>query len=176
MAVPIEIDVWQGEIAELEVDAIIVPANESLFMTNPLAQAVKRRAGESVEREAVAQSPVTPGSAAVTGGGNLAASRIIHAVAVGHELTQDRAVLASALNTAFDMTAHLGLPRVAMAAIGVERGVFSPEEAAGVLAEVLVGREARGETLPTSLVVVVAGPEQATAYRSASEALQAASR
>ncbi len=57
MAVPIEIDVWQGEIAELEVDAIIVPANESLFMTNPLAQSVKRRAGETVEREAVAAEP-----------------------------------------------------------------------------------------------------------------------
>ena len=30
-----EIDVWQGDISELEVDAIIVPANESLFMTGP---------------------------------------------------------------------------------------------------------------------------------------------
>ena len=40
MAVPIEIDVWQGEIAELEVDAIIVPANESLFMTNPARPAL----------------------------------------------------------------------------------------------------------------------------------------
>ena len=83
---------------------------------------------------------------------------------------------ASALNTAFDMASHLGLPRIAMSPIGVERGVFSAEEAAGVLAEVLVGREARGEALPTSLVIVVGGPEQATAYRSASEALQAASR
>ncbi|HEX5578618.1 MAG TPA: hypothetical protein VFY43_03030, partial [Candidatus Limnocylindria bacterium] len=80
------------------------------------------------------------------------------------------------LNTAFDMSAHLGLPRVAMSAIGVERGVFTAEEAAGVLAEVLVGREARGAALPTSLVVVVSGPEQANAFRSAREALQAASR
>jgi len=176
MAVPIDIDVWQGELAELEVDAIIVPANESLFMTNPLAQSVKRRAGESVEREAVAQSPIMPGEAAVTGGGNLAASHIIHAVAVGHELKQDRAVLSSALNTAFDLAAHLSLPRVAMVPIGVERGVFTAEEAAGVLSEVLVGRGARSEALPTSLVIVVGTPEQAAAYRSASEALQAASR
>ena len=45
-----------------------------------------------------------------------------------------------------------------------------------MLAEVLVGRKARGETLPRSLVIVVGGPEQAAAYRAASEALQAASR
>jgi O-acetyl-ADP-ribose deacetylase (regulator of RNase III) len=38
MAIPIEIDVWQGEIAELEVDAILVPANESLFMTTPVGR------------------------------------------------------------------------------------------------------------------------------------------
>jgi hypothetical protein len=74
------------------------------------------------------------------------------------------------------MASHLGLPRIAMAPIGVERGVFSADEAAGVLAQVLVGREARGAALPASLVIVVAGPEQATAYQSASEALRAASR
>ena len=28
MAGPIEIDVWQGELSELEVDALVVPANE----------------------------------------------------------------------------------------------------------------------------------------------------
>jgi O-acetyl-ADP-ribose deacetylase (regulator of RNase III) len=145
-------------------------------MTNPLAQSVKRRAGEAVELEAVAQSPLAPGSAVVTSGGNLAASHIIHAVAVGHELKQDRPVLASALNTAFDMAAHLGLARLAMSAIGVERGVFTPDEAAGVLAEVLRDRFAHGQTVPASLVIVVTGPEQAAAYRSASEALQAASR
>ena len=33
MAEPIEIDVWQGDIAELEVDAVVVAASESLFMT-----------------------------------------------------------------------------------------------------------------------------------------------
>ena len=49
MGLPIDIEIWRGEIAELEVDAIVVPANESLFMTNPVAAAVKRLAGEEVE-------------------------------------------------------------------------------------------------------------------------------
>ena len=62
MPFPIEIDIWQGDIADLEVDAIVVPANESLFMTSGVAAGVKRRAGDSVERDAVAQGPVAPGS------------------------------------------------------------------------------------------------------------------
>ena len=45
MAAPIEIDVWQGEIAELEVDALVVGSSESLFMTGGAAASVKRLGG-----------------------------------------------------------------------------------------------------------------------------------
>jgi O-acetyl-ADP-ribose deacetylase (regulator of RNase III) len=176
MPVPIEIDVWQGEIAELEVDAIIVPANESLFMTNPLARAVKRLAGEAVESEAIQQAPTRPGSAVVTGAGNLAASYVIHAVAVGHELKGSPDALASALRAAFDISAHLSLARVAIAPIGVERGVFSVEESAIALVEVLQDRNRRGEAMPASLVIVVGNPNEAAAFRAATEALRAAFR
>src|SRR5215210_7600501 len=176
MPVPIEIDVWQGEIAELEVDAIIVPANESLFMTNPSARAVKRLGGEAVESEAIRQGPIQAGAAVVTGAGNLAASYVIHVVAVGHELTSSPGDLASALQAAFDISAHLSLARVAMAPIGVERGVFSAEESASALVEVLHDRHRRGEALPASLVIAVSNPNEGAAFRSATEALRAAFR
>ena len=48
MTAPIEIDVWQGEIAELEVDALIVGANESLFMTAGVAASVVRMNAQRV--------------------------------------------------------------------------------------------------------------------------------
>jgi O-acetyl-ADP-ribose deacetylase (regulator of RNase III) len=176
MAVPIEIDVWQGEVAELEVDAIIVPANESLFMTSPLARSVKRLAGESVELEAVRQGPVESGTAVVTGGGRLAAPYLIHAVAIGHELRGDPARLQGALDAAFTMAARLSLPRVAMTPIGLERGAFTPAEAAAQLMDVIERRSRQGEQLPASLVIAVGNPEDAAAFRSASEAFRAASR
>lgn len=176
MTVPIEIDVWQGGVAELEVDAIIVPANESLFMTGPLARAVKRTAGDAVELEAVRQGPVEPGSAVVTGGGNLAAPYLIHAVAVGHELRDDPASLMAALGAAFDIASRLSLGRLAMTPIGLERGVFGADEAAAHLVEVIEDRSRRGQPLPSSLVIAVANPQEATAFRSAAEALRATSR
>jgi O-acetyl-ADP-ribose deacetylase len=176
MPVPIEIDVWQGEIAELEVDAIIVPANESLFMTNPAARALKRLAGEAVERDAVQQGPIQPGTAVVTGGGNLAAPYLIHAVAVGHELKGSRPDLLAALSAAFDIAARLSLVRVAMAPIGIERGVFSPEESAAALVEVLEDRDRTGDPIPASMVIAVANPNEAAAFRAATEALRAAFR
>ncbi len=176
MAVPIEIDVWQGEIAELEVDAIIVPANESLFMTNPLARAVKRYAGEAVEREAVDQGPIEAGTAVVTGAGNLAASFLIHAVGVGHELRPDRDRLVAALDAAFEIAAHLALSRVAIAPIGIERGVFTADASAQALSDVLADRSRRGAAVPTSMVIAVGSPGEAAAFRAATEALRVASR
>lgn len=167
MPIPIETDVWQGEIAELEVDAILVPANESLFMTTPVGRAAKLRAGEVVERDAVEQGPVPAGSAVVTGGGELAAAYVIHVVGVGHDLRAVRERLMSAIGSGLDLAARLGLRRLAIAPIGIERGVFEPSQAADALAEVLVRRAQAGQPLPDSLVVAVGGPSEASAFQRA---------
>ena len=170
MTIPIEIDIWQGDLAELEVDGIIIPANESLFMTAPTASAVKRAAGDEVELAAVSRGPVTPGEVIVTGGGRLAAPYLIHAVAVGHDLKPDHDRLTRALNAALDATAHLGLRRLAMAPLGTERGVFPPAEAASLILGALADRAAAGGALPESLVVAV-GVAEAAAFRAAVDAL-----
>jgi O-acetyl-ADP-ribose deacetylase (regulator of RNase III) len=167
-----EIDVWQGEIAELEVDAVIVPANETLFMTLPVARAVKLRGGERVELDAVQQGPIEAGSAVVTGGGKLAAPYVIHAVAVGHDLRPDADRVRRAINGTLDIAARMGLHRLATAPIGLDRGAFTPDETAGLLAEVLAERERAGEPLPASLVVTVTSPAELSAYRTALEPLR----
>lgn len=154
MADPIEINLWQGEIAELEVDAIVIPASESLFMTGAVARAVKLRAGESVEREAVDQGPAAGGSAIVTGGGALPARHVIHVVGVGHDLKPDAERLRSGYHAAFEVASRIGARHLATVPIGAERGVFSPQEAAAILAEVLAERQERGAWLPVALVVV----------------------
>lgn len=169
----IEIDVWQGEIAELEVDAILIPANESLFMTTPIARTVKLRAGEPIERDAVAQGPVDAGSAVVTGGGNLAAPYVIHVVGVGHDLVAVDERLQNAVDAALEQAARLGLHRLAMGPIGTERGVFDPERAASAVLNVLTRRSEAGAALPSRLVVVVGNPAEASAYRRALQPLGA---
>jgi O-acetyl-ADP-ribose deacetylase (regulator of RNase III) len=153
-----------------------VPATESLFMTIPVARAVKRRSGESVERDAVEQGPIEAGSAVVTSGGDLAAPYIIHAVAVGHDNRPDADRVRRAIHAAFEIAARLGLHRLATAPIGVDRGVFSPEEGAALMAEVLASRSSSGDSLPSSLVVAVISPSEATAYRATLEPLRTVRR
>ena len=155
MAEPIEIEVWQGEISELEVDALVIPANESLFMTMPTAASVKRRAGDEIERAAVAQGPIEAGRVVVTPGGRLAAPYLIHAVAVGHELVADADRLRAAVDAALAAAEHLGLRRIAIAPLGTERGVFSPTDATRILLEGIAAHaEDDGRHLESVVVAV----------------------
>jgi O-acetyl-ADP-ribose deacetylase (regulator of RNase III) len=168
MATAIEIDVWLGEIAELEVDALVIPANESLFMTAGPGVAVKRLGGEEIELAAIEQGPITPGSAVATTGGRLAAPYVIHAVGVGHDLAADPKRLNGAMRAALAFCTPLQLRRLAIAGLGTERGTFTPEEAATILMGALQAHAAEND-LPESVVFVVATPIEARAFGRAVE-------
>ena len=169
---PIEVDVWQGDIAELEVDAVVVSASESLFMTTGASAAVKRRGGEGIERAAVAQGPVAPGTAVVTHGGSLAAPYVVHAVAVGHDRVAEPARLTGALSAALGMVGPLQLRRIAVALLGVDFGVFTADDAARLLVDTLT----ETPTPLESVVVAVRHPHEADAVRAALAARHSAAR
>lgn len=163
MAPPIEIDVWQGDLAELEVDALVVSATETLFMTAGPAAAVKRHGGDEIERAAVDQGPVPTGSAVVSHAGTLAAGYVIHAVAVGHDRIPDPDRLTAAVRAALAYAAPLQLRRIAVALPGIEFGVFAVDDAARLLIESLRTTDAPLE----SIVVTTLHPHETEAVRAA---------
>ena len=173
MTAPIEIEIWQGEMADLEVDALVVPATESLFMTNPVAASVKRQGGDGVERAAIEQGPIPAGTAIVTAGGGLAAPWVIHAVAVGHDLRADPDRLRSALRAALGLASSLSLRRIAMAPLGIERGVFGVPEAAALMLEELRGYDRGVSGLPEEVVIALAGPHEAAVFMATVQGLRA---
>lgn len=165
MAESIDIDVWQGDLAELEVDALVVGATESLFMTTGAAAALKRRGGDEIERAAVEQGPISPGSAIVTGGGALPAQYVIHAVAVGHDRVADPAALRAAVRSVLAYAAPLQLRRIAMAPLGTEAGAFTPEESARIVVDTI--RQAAAATPIESVVLTAAHPPELRALADA---------
>ena len=52
------IELWNGDICDLEVDAIVNPANLSLWMSTGVGGAIKRAGGDEIEFAAVRQAPV----------------------------------------------------------------------------------------------------------------------
>ena len=74
------IELTKGDITALDVDAIVNAANEHLQLGSGVAGAIRRRGGPAIQRECdrIGHCPV--GGAVVTGGGDLPARWVIHAV------------------------------------------------------------------------------------------------
>ena len=86
------IQLWNGDICDLEVDAIVNPANPSLWMATGVGGAIKRAGGDAIEFDAVRQGPIGLGEAVVTPAGRLAARLVIHAVSLDRDRRTGAAV------------------------------------------------------------------------------------
>ena len=84
-----ELEVVEGDITALEVDAIANAANNHLWMGAGVAGAIKGAGGEEIEREAVAKGPIEIGDAVATGAGSLPAKHVIHGAVMGQDLRTD---------------------------------------------------------------------------------------
>lgn len=135
-----EIQLWHGDICDLEVDAIVNAASVSLWMSSGVGGALKRRGGDGIEFEAVRQGPVPLGTAVVTGAGSLACRYVIHAVSLGPDRRTTADGIDAAMRAALRQADRLGLESVAVPALGTGVGGFPMDEAA-----LLVVRAARQE-------------------------------
>ena len=97
---PLELEVVEGDIAALDVDAVANAANDRLWMGAGVAGALKRAGGEEIEREAVAKGPIALGDAVATGAGRLPARWVIHAAVMGQDLRTSAEAIASATRRA----------------------------------------------------------------------------
>jgi O-acetyl-ADP-ribose deacetylase len=124
------IEIQQGDISKADVDAVVNAANNHLWMGSGVAGALKRAGGVEIESEAISKGPIEIGEAVVTGGGKLAAKYVIHAAAMGQDLTTDRSKIAMATRNALALAADLGVESIAFPALGTGVGGFPPESAA----------------------------------------------
>jgi O-acetyl-ADP-ribose deacetylase len=129
------IELWNGDICDLEVDAIVNPANLSLWMSTGVSGAIKRAGGDAIEFAAVRQAPVPLGEAIVTPAGSLAAKAIIHAVSLDRDRRTSGAVIEAAVRSAMARAREIGATSVAFPALGTGVGGFPLEEAARITVE-----------------------------------------
>jgi O-acetyl-ADP-ribose deacetylase (regulator of RNase III) len=127
-----QLALWNGDICDLEVDAIVNPANVTLWMSTGVAGAIKRRGGDAIEFAAVRQAPVALGDAIVTDAGALSARWIIHAVSLDHERRTSAAAIERAVRSALTRARELGVETLAIPALGTGVGGFPLGEAARI--------------------------------------------
>lgn len=129
------IELWNGDICDLEVDAIVNPANLSLWMSTGVSGAIKRRGGDAIEFAAVRQAPVPLGASIVTPGGGLAARAVIHAVSLDRDRRTSGDVIQAATRSAMARAREIGAHSVAFPALGTGVGGFPLEESARITVE-----------------------------------------
>ena len=129
------IELWNGDICDLEVDAIVNPANLSLWMSTGVAGAIKRAGGDAIEFAAVRQAPVPLGESIVTPSGDLAAKAVIHAVSLDRDRRTSGPVIEAATRSAMARAREMGARSVAFPALGTGVGGFPLEESARITVE-----------------------------------------
>ncbi len=124
------IQLWHGDICELEVDAIVNPANPSLWMATGVGGALKRTGGDEIEFAAVRQAPVSVGDAIVTPAGQLAARLVIHAVSLDRDRRTSGPAIERAVRSAMARAREQAVTSLALPALGTGVGGFPLDEAA----------------------------------------------
>jgi O-acetyl-ADP-ribose deacetylase (regulator of RNase III) len=138
-----ELEVVEGDIAALAVDAIANAANDRLWMGAGVAGAIKRAGGEEIEREAVAKGPIAVGDAVATGAGRLPARWVVHAAVMGQDLVTSADSIERATRRTLEVADELGAVSLALPAFGTGVGGFPLDECARIMVDAVRGFEGR---------------------------------
>jgi O-acetyl-ADP-ribose deacetylase (regulator of RNase III) len=163
------IELWNGDICELEVDALVNAANLSLWMSTGVGGAIKRAGGDAIEFAAVRQAPVALGGAIVTPAGNLAARVVIHAVSLDRDRRTSGPIIDAAVRSAMARAREVNATSIAFPALGTGVGGYPLDDAALVTVKAV-----RDELLTASSIQhVIFAMRGAAAYQAFDSAIAA---
>ena len=160
------IEVVEGDITELDVDAIVNAANSSLLGGGGVDGAIHRKAGPQLVGESAPLAPCPTGEARMTGGYGLPARHVIHTVGpVWHGGDRgEQALLRSCYTESLRLAEAAGLESVAFP--GISTGVYGyPQAEACEVAVAAVTDWLRAHELPRSVTFCCFGVKAAALYR-----------
>jgi len=162
------VELAEGDITDLDVDAVVNAANSALQLGSGVAGAIRRNGGPSIQEECDRIGSCPVGGAVVTGGGKLKARHVIHAVGpLGSDPDADEK-LASACREALSRAAELELSSVALPALST--GVFGfPLPRAAQILTSTARKFARSHDRPERIVFCLFGKD---AFREFEKALR----
>lgn len=128
-----KIVIQQGDLTEMDTDAIVNAANNDLMLGAGVAGAIRRKGGEAIQRECDAIGSIPVGYAAITGGGKLKARYVIHAASMGLGTPTTAETLRSSTAHALRLAAERGLKTIAFPAIGTGIVGFPVKDCAEIM-------------------------------------------
>ena len=160
------IQVFEGDITTLAVDAIVNAANSSLLGGGGVDGAIHRAAGPELLAECKTLGGCPPGEAKLTKGYRLPARHVIHTVGpVWHGGDRgEQETLASCYRSSLALAVRHGL--VSIAFPGISTGVYGyPPEHAARIAVGEVERFLAGDRTMERVIIVTFGERASAIYR-----------
>jgi O-acetyl-ADP-ribose deacetylase (regulator of RNase III) len=164
------IEIWEGDITTLEVDAIVNAANTSLLGGSGVDGAIHRAAGKQLLAECRTLGGCATGEAVLTRGYQLRARYVIHTVGprygMGDGTGNDAEMLASCYRNSLALARQHQLRTVAFPAIST--GVYGyPKQLAADIAVRTVRTELAGHALPSKVILCTFGADATQLIREA---------
>ena len=135
----------QGDITEMDVDAIVNAANNDLQLGGGLAGVIRRKGGPPIQKECNAHGPVKVGEAAITGAGDLKAGYVIHAASMSLGSRTTAEALRSSTRHCLRLAKENDVGTIAFPAVGTGIAGFPLDRCADIMLEECINH-LKGET------------------------------
>ena len=122
-----------GDLTESDADAIVNAANNDLILGGGVAGAIRRKGGETIQRECSEIGSIPIGGAAITGGGNLKARFVIHAASMQLGGSATAHAIRSSTAHSLRIASEKKLVSIAFPAIGTGIAGFPLRECAEIM-------------------------------------------
>jgi O-acetyl-ADP-ribose deacetylase (regulator of RNase III) len=164
------IKIVEGNIALLDVEAVVNAANKQLKLGGGVAGAIRVHGGPSIQEECDRLAPIEVGQAVITGGGNLRAGHIIHAVGPVSGEGDEEAKLARATVSCLRLAKDKKIRRLALPAISTGVYGFPLRECSQIM--IPVARDFLKENeYPEEVVFCLYGEEAYSVFKKTLDAL-----
>jgi len=153
------IKVTRGDITKLNVNALVIPAQEQLALEGELGERIKRRGGKEIEQQVREKAPVRVGEVTWSSAGKLPADYLIHSVIVNDDRQTGEAILRHGCANALACADHLQVESLGFPALGCETGEFPVVGAAKILSQEIIKYLRREESGIREIIFCLQDPD-----------------
>ncbi len=158
------LELTEGDITELAVEAIVNPANENLQLGSGVSAVIREKGGEAIQEECDRIGSSAVGTAVMTGAGQLPAKQVIHAVGPRMGEGDEDRKLAAAVRSSLALADRNGLKSIAIPAISTGNFGFPLDRCARILLTE-VHRYLQGGTKLDQVVVILFGEDAFNTFK-----------